>query len=1552
MKPFVMAAGLVVFCSISGCSQRQAGTVREGVAADDWRRFETRVNTFTHNRQTAPTLATTPDGGYVAVWGSRRQEVGTYGVFAQRLDAFGRHVGSEVHVNQSLPGMQQDPAVAVTDDGVAWIVWTSTQQDGSEGAIVARRFALSGEALTPISDEFMVNEQAAGDQQSPVIAVHAAHAAIAWVTPDPDADFTRIATRLYTHDGAPATGERRLEHSPAGRQAQVNIAARPADFVLAWSQSDSRNQPTAVLTTVLTPAGDRVPVRLSPRSGMHIEPSVDAWSDGRFVVAWLQRHAGDAAYTPVARLCNADGALSDLITTTAGDGWRSGVHTTTAGDGFVVAWNVDENVTPPQNSKRWAPPADIWAQWFDATGVATGAPQRVNAQQAGRQTLDIAPSGRQLTVTDQGKLAAIWTGETGRDDRRGIALTVLAPSDMQAPAAPAHARRAGAADVTGLDVYPLIPPVIDLEYNEKTVFADKTPAGPDFGFDGIDNTGWTPPDPDIAAGPNHLVLVVNGEIRFRELDGTTTFDQPIAGSAGFWGAQGATGFVFDPVALFDTHANRFVVAAAELNDDRSRSWINIAVSDDDNPNGAWAKYRFELSSFGGFFDFPNLGVDEDAIYIAGDFFTAPRGNFVFIFDKAPMLVGGPVTPVGVRTGSNPRSLGAVKHYDTALPAGYFAQAIGGTTLTLNAIEDPLGSATLRSFTLNVPFYSFPPGAEQLGTSNRADAIDNRIKNGVYRNGSLWLVHSVASQGVTRVRWYEVRMNGWPASGNVPELRQTGLIDEGPGIYTWMADIHVDDVGNAVICFNRSSANEFISVQRAVRGASDPLGQFAPGVVLQESTSPETGDRWGDYAGVDEQPNAPGVLWTHNAYRTSAWRTWVGQIIVDATLIDCNGNDVADAIDIFDGTSTDCNGNDIPDECDITSGASLDCDGNGVPDECDPDCNADGVPDVCQLDGRDGLAGAYFATLDLSSDATGRVDPTIDLVLGLQEPLPLFPADGFSVRWTGYLQTQSAGWYEFALTTDGVVRLLVDGDVVIDADAAGTIQEFTGSTTLPATRDVYVVLEYQHNVGNALVQWRWTPPGGVRALVPATSLRPGFDCNGNMRLDRCDIAEGLLVDSDANGFADRCEADCDGNGVLDFMDISSGAATDCNNDAKPDACNLIDGDATDCDGDNVLDVCQLLGNDCDDDGVLDACALASGLAPDCNNNGLPDACDVRPVGPFIVNETPAVIGWVELADGVGTPLGLDNSDTFDTTLPFANNRFAGLMRISADGALGFNTVGAISSANTPIPSSGLFTGAQALLPLWDNLGLGGEVYLATVGDAPERIVVVQWQDVGHNPAGANPNANDATFQVQLFEQPIANLYAQMLYRDVTFGDPAFDNGASATIGYQADGTFGVQWSFNEAGAVEGGAPFGSVLSLGFSAEGGADDVNENGVPDDCEDIDCNDNGVFDPLEVRDGLVADCNGNFIPDSCDIDAGIPDLNKNGVPDSCDDPPLGDMNCDRVVNAGDIDGFVLAVLDTARYIRENPDCDAFLADCDGSGLINVADIDCFVEAIVNGGQ
>ena len=60
-----------------------------------------------------------------------------------------------------------------------------------------------------------------------------------------------------------------------------------------------------------------------------------------------------------------------------------------------------------------------------------------------------------------------------------------------------------------------------------------------------------------------------------------------------------------------------------------------------------------------------------------------------------------------------------------------------------------------------------------------------------------------------------------------------------------------------------------------------------------------------------------------------------------------------------------------------------------------------------------------------------------------------------------------------------------------------------------------------------------------------------------------------------------------------------------------------------------------------------------------------------------------------------------------------------------------------------------------------------------------------------------------------------------------------------------------------------------------------------------------------------------------------------------------LGDLNCDGVLNAFDIDPFVLALTNPGAYQAAYPECDINLADINGDGVINAFDIDPFVDLL-----
>jgi hyaluronate lyase len=137
----------------------------------------------------------------------------------------------------------------------------------------------------------------------------------------------------------------------------------------------------------------------------------------------------------------------------------------------------------------------------------------------------------------------------------------------------------------------------------------------------------------------------------------------------------------------------------------------------------------------------------------------------------------------------------------------------------------------------------------------------------------------------------------------------------------------------------------------------------------------------------------------------------------------------------------------------------------------------------------GLLGDYYTNQTLTGLALTRADPTVNFDWGFGAPAPSFPADRFSVRWTGQLQARRAGLHFFHTVSDEAVRLWVNNQLLIDHWTAHSATEDTGAIALVPGQYYDIALEYFDYVGAAVAQLYWTQPGGTKEIIPQTQLYP-------------------------------------------------------------------------------------------------------------------------------------------------------------------------------------------------------------------------------------------------------------------------------------------------------------------------------------------------------------------------------------------------------------------------------------------------------------------------------
>jgi hypothetical protein len=367
-------------------------------------------------------------------------------------------------------------------------------------------------------------------------------------------------------------------------------------------------------------------------------------------------------------------------------------------------------------------------------------------------------------------------------------------------------------------------------------------------FAAIKDTGWIPPDDNIAVGSQDraagsstfgqstVVVAVNDQIAVFDKSGRpynnptnlgqgnnialTTADSTRQAAPIFQSRQSA----FDPRVVFDpANGGHFLLIAAEESDGLRSSKLDIAVSKTANPRTAadWWTYRFgvrqKVQGNRTWMDFPGLGMDATALYVTGNLFTFANGSFkgvkLLTFDKNAMEQGLPVAgPANTRIfSSRSYTMQPAVTYDGNGPE-YLIQAGNGRharTVRLDAIQNPLGALTDTRVRIRVPVYNTNLTlAPQRGSMDRIDMNDSGMLNAVFRDGALWATDTIEKSRKTVARWCEVNPAAASliASGNI----NPGKDLKGRPIYTFFPSIAVDGFGNAAVSYAESSRDMYPS----------------------------------------------------------------------------------------------------------------------------------------------------------------------------------------------------------------------------------------------------------------------------------------------------------------------------------------------------------------------------------------------------------------------------------------------------------------------------------------------------------------------------------------------------------------------------------------------------------------------------------------------------------------------------------------------------------------------------------------------------------------------
>jgi len=409
-----------------------------------------------------------------------------------------------------------------------------------------------------------------------------------------------------------------------------------------------------------------------------------------------------------------------------------------------------------------------------------------------------------------------------------------------------------------------------------------------------------PPDTHGAVGPNHLMVVLNTEVRIQDRNGaninTVTLDT-------FW-----SGFfnsrTFDPKVLYDHMAGRWMVTAM-ADPAASTSSVLIGVSQTSDPTGNWNIYRIDADAANIFWaDYPSIGYNKDWIVVQVNMFSISGSNFngsqIYAFNKADLYAAG----IGLFTLFEDEAgftqTPAITYDDTLTTMYLVEQWVPDedynhvNKLRMSTIVGPVGSETYTPGTA-IPAITevwddetaqnnFAP---QLGSSLKIMTNDARLQNAVFRNGSLWTVHTIflppgTLETRSAIQWWQLDPAG--------AILQRGRLDDPTGtLFYAFPSIAVNKNNAVLIGYSSFSVNQYASANFAFRNGDDPINTLQENTILKSGeaiyfkTFGANRNRWGDYSNTVVDPTNDTSMWTIQQYAATPlggsdqWGTWWGHI---------------------------------------------------------------------------------------------------------------------------------------------------------------------------------------------------------------------------------------------------------------------------------------------------------------------------------------------------------------------------------------------------------------------------------------------------------------------------------------------------------------------------------------------------------------------------------------------------------------------------------------------------------------------------------------------------
>ncbi len=423
----------------------------------------------------------------------------------------------------------------------------------------------------------------------------------------------------------------------------------------------------------------------------------------------------------------------------------------------------------------------------------------------------------------------------------------------------------------------------------------------------------SPADNGIAISKaGKIITVDNWNLQFADTNGTIIKDS-IVWNDFLADSSIKTLYKYDPRALYDPKADRFIVIILLAASDTNKNKIAVAYSKTNDPMGGWNLYKLPGNPFhdSTWSDYPSVGINNDELFINVNAFKGPpsynyRQSNIFQISLQEGYLGNASVTYKVWSGNIKLNNG--KPGFTLVPAAnglgesqspnmwFVAQwPDADNSVSTYQITGNLASSNsqLISYGFSVPAFSACANGFikdiPTGLKDSISTGDSRIQNAYFLDSSIYYTFSGDVSGWCGIHFGQINLK--TNAAKVISYGKTGtnlafpsvafignsIKEKSAAIVYLQSDTTVLPQVNAIGVADVNSASSFTL----------PFNCHVGDTALDILKAPQYvgyPERWGDYTGIQRQYGSnPPQVWCAGSYsannsRKACFNTWVTQII--------------------------------------------------------------------------------------------------------------------------------------------------------------------------------------------------------------------------------------------------------------------------------------------------------------------------------------------------------------------------------------------------------------------------------------------------------------------------------------------------------------------------------------------------------------------------------------------------------------------------------------------------------------------------------------------------